>query len=67
MKLTFGIITAFERHRAFVLQDPVAPDLLAHSGFVLPDRVGEGSFCGPITDPCLDPLSFIKCEGFVFV
>lgn len=67
MKLTFGIITAFERHRAFVLQGPVAPDLLAHGGFVLSDRVGDGRLCGTIADPCLDHLPFIKSKRFVFV
>ena len=62
-----GIITAFKRHRAFVLQDPVVPDLFAHGGFVFPDRIGDGGFCGTVADPRLDDLSFIKSERLVFV
>lgn len=67
MELTFGIIGAFERHCAFVFQDPVAPDLLAYSGFVFSDRVSNGSLCGAIADPRLDHPALIKGESFVFV
>lgn len=67
MKLTSGIIGTFERHRAFVFQDPVSPDLLAHCGFVLSDRAGDGGLCGTVADPRLDHLPFIKGECFVFV
>ena len=58
-KGAFAVGGAFERKAALMSEFPVGFDLLANSGLVLADGLGDGSFGRAIGDPGKDDAAFL--------
>ena len=55
---TPAVVVAFERHASFMGKQPVEPDLLADSRFILSDGLGDSGLGGTVGYPCKDYPSF---------
>ena len=62
-----GVVGAFQRHPALMLQYAMTLNLLANGRLVLPDSVGDRSLGRSVGYTCLDDPAFVQSECTILV